>query len=87
MIGFVTDAAKKLMEKALALPPEERRRLGLALLESADEPESGLSDAWKSEIWRRLDQLRSGEVETVPGAEVEARIRRSIERARQTTDD
>jgi putative addiction module component (TIGR02574 family) len=75
------------MEEALALPAEERRRLGLALLESADEPESGLSDAWKREIGRRLEQLQSGNAETVPAAEVEARIRRSIERARQTHAD
>jgi putative addiction module component (TIGR02574 family) len=78
----VTDVAKKLMEEALALPREERRRLGLALLESVaaleGDDDIGLHDAWKDEILRRVDRVRSGESKPVPWDEAEARLRESL---------
>lgn len=79
---FVTDTAKKLMREALALPREERRRLGLALLESIadaeDDEDIVLHEAWKEEILRRIDRVRSGESKPIPWDEAEARLRESL---------
>ena len=78
----MTDAAKKLMREAMALPSEERRRLGLALLESIDELEGDdeivLHDAWNAEIVRRIERVRSGESKPIPWEEAEARLRESL---------
>jgi putative addiction module component (TIGR02574 family) len=77
---LVTDAAKKLLEGALGLPPEERRRLGLALLESVAEGDDDivLHEAWKDEILRRIERVRSGESKPIPWDEAEARLRESL---------
>ena len=89
----MTDAAKKLMEEVLALPAEDRKRIGVALLDSVDDAafdddeDVELSDEWKHEIMRRIEQLRSGKVKPIPGAEVEARLRASLERVRQSRGD
>ena len=80
----MTDAAKKLMEEALALPAEDRKRLGTALLDSVtdgglgDDDDVELSEEWNQEIARRIERLRSGESKTVPWSEVEARIKQSL---------
>ncbi|MBX3274358.1 MAG: addiction module protein [Sandaracinaceae bacterium] len=83
----MTDAAKKLMEDALALPAEDRKRIGVALLDSVAEEGLGegdddieLSEEWSQEIARRIERLRSGESKTVPWSEVEARIKKSLSR-------
>ncbi len=79
---FVTDAAKKLMEQALALPREDRRRLGLALLESLDDDEQGLAlhPAWIPEIKRRVEEIESGNVKTVPADEALVRLRARLQK-------
>ncbi len=55
----MTDAAKKLMEEALALPAEERKRMGTALLDSVDD------EALRELVLRRAGEIERGEV--VPG--------------------
>ncbi len=81
----MTDAGRKLMEQALALPSEERRRLGLALLESVakleGEDDSVLHDAWTQEIVRRIERVRSGESRPIPWDEAQRRLRESLRKA------
>ena len=55
----MTSAAKKILEDALALPPEAREELVGALSQSLDSVE--LSPAWQAEIERRLQRLTSGD--------------------------
>jgi putative addiction module component (TIGR02574 family) len=79
----VTDAAEKLIKEALALPAEERRRIGTALLDSVageafDNDDVELSEEWNEEIARRIERLRSGEAKTVPWSAAEARIKKSL---------
>jgi putative addiction module component (TIGR02574 family) len=68
--------AAKVLEEALQLPKEERRRVASALQESLQDDEAeDLSPEWKDEIVRRVAAFERGELESVDGEEVFARIR------------
>ena len=62
---------------AAALPELERLKLARILLdlsESSAIPSEGTETAWDDEITRRLRELRTGEVQGVPLADVKRRI-------------
>lgn len=64
-----------LLEDVLRLPAEERSAVAAALidsLETAEEP--ALSSAWRSELLRRRDDLRTGRVQSQPWLEARARL-------------
>jgi putative addiction module component (TIGR02574 family) len=63
-----------LITEALSLPLEERAILVDSLLKSFNSPQSETEKEWASVAKRRLEQLRSGEVEAVPGDEVFKRL-------------
>jgi putative addiction module component (TIGR02574 family) len=65
----------ELIAEAVSLPVEERTRIVENLLSSLNPPEPGVDAAWASVARRRLDELRSGSVESVPGEVVFERIR------------
>jgi putative addiction module component (TIGR02574 family) len=79
--------ARQLLEAALALPKEERADLAEQLedeVTDADmfgdhEPDPDIEKAWAAEITRRADRALRGETVGIPGAEVDAQIRRIIE--------
>ena len=57
------------------LPPSVRKDVALRLLESLEVvDQESVDDAWTSEIGKRIDDILSGEVETIPGEEVFARL-------------
>jgi putative addiction module component (TIGR02574 family) len=61
----------------MRLDPEERATLMRLLIEALDaEAEEGVEDAWRVEIERRMAELDSGAVETIPWEEVRARLYR-----------
>ncbi len=68
----MTPQVSELLEKALNLSPQERGLPIDRLVESLDnEPaEEGVEAAWDHEIKRRVDDIRSGRVKTIPGEEV-----------------
>jgi putative addiction module component (TIGR02574 family) len=68
----MTSQVSELLEKALTLSTQERGMLIDRLVESLDdEPaEAGVEAAWDEEIKRRVDDIRSGRVETIPGEQV-----------------
>lgn len=68
----MSSQASELLEKALALSVQERGLLIDRLVESLDdEPvEEGVEAAWAEEIKRRVDEVRSGRVKTIPGEQV-----------------
>lgn len=68
----MTPQVSELLEKALALSSEERWLLIDRLTASLDdEPaEEGVEAAWDEEIKRRVDDIRSGRVKTIPGEQV-----------------
>jgi hypothetical protein len=68
-------------KEALALPSEARARLADRLVESLDGAGAGYIDKlWATEAKRRRDEVRQGQVETIPGPEGLARVRRSLGR-------
>jgi putative addiction module component (TIGR02574 family) len=72
---------EQLAEEALALSAEQRALLADRLVESLDAGEvSRLDQLWAAEAKRRRDEVRQGRVQTIPGDEALARVRRSLGR-------
>ena len=70
-------SARELFDEAMRLDPEERATLVRLLIEAFDaEVEEGVDEAWRVEIERRMAELDSGAVETIPWEEVRARLYR-----------
>jgi putative addiction module component (TIGR02574 family) len=72
----MTPQVSEVLEKALALSTQERGLLIDQLIESLDEgpAEEGVEEAWSQEIKRRVDDIRSGKAEMIPGEEVRRRL-------------
>ena len=70
-LAVVTAAAKKILEDALALPDDERRRIAELLLDSiSTDSTEEIEAAWVAEAVRRADELERGEVEALDGESV-----------------
>ena len=65
---------KDLIEEAISLPVEERAMVVDSILKSLNPLESDIDKKWAAVAKRRLKELRSGEVEAIPGEEVFKRI-------------
>jgi putative addiction module component (TIGR02574 family) len=76
----MTPQVSELLEKALELSTQERGLLASRLFESLDdEPaEEGVEAAWGEEIKRRVDEVRSGRAEMVPGERVLERLKNRL---------
>jgi len=71
----MSSKGQRLLEEALALSAQERTDLAATLLDSLDEGEDeGVEDAWSEEIKRRVEDVESGNVKTVPWSEARKRI-------------
>jgi putative addiction module component (TIGR02574 family) len=70
----VSTGTKAILEAAMKLDPEQREELIEELSASLDV--SNLGDYWEAEIKRRIDDVDSGRVKTVPADEVFARLER-----------
>ena len=68
----MTPQVSEVLEKALTLSTQDRGLLIDRLIESLDEgpAEEGVEEAWAEEIKRRVDDIRSGKVKTIPGEQV-----------------
>jgi putative addiction module component (TIGR02574 family) len=65
----------KILEEALKPPIEARAALAGSLLESLDEVvDENVEATWADEIARRVDELNTGKVKTVPWSEARRRI-------------
>jgi putative addiction module component (TIGR02574 family) len=71
----MTREVAELLREASQLPEADRAELAGRLLESLHgEPDAGLEAAWAEEIERRVRQIDSGEVKTIPWEEVRAKL-------------
>lgn len=62
-------------KQALDLKEEDRAALAGILIESLEEePAEDIELIWKREVSRRMAELDSGKVETIPWEEVKARL-------------
>ena len=71
---------KQLIDEAVSLPVEERALVIDSLLRSLNQPESEIDKIWAKEANRRLNELRSGQVKTIPGEEVFKKVWDRFER-------
>jgi putative addiction module component (TIGR02574 family) len=71
---------EEIAEAALQLPGEARALLADRLVESLDPAEEeDLRALWVAEAQRRLEEVRSGRVRTIPAEEALARVRRAVQ--------
>ncbi len=72
---------EKLVEEAMSLPGESRARLADLIMESLDGDDLGqVEQLWIAEAKRRRDEVRAGNVQTIPGEKALREIRDSIRR-------
>jgi putative addiction module component (TIGR02574 family) len=73
--------AEQVAVEALALPSEARALLADRLVESLDPAEDGfVRQLWAEEATRRLEDVRSGRVKTIPEEEALARVKSAVAR-------
>jgi putative addiction module component (TIGR02574 family) len=76
----MTAAAQKLKKQVLALPNKDRAQLAGLLIKSLDVPGEKVNSkewdqAWGVELKKRLNDVRTGKVKTVPAHEVMAELK------------
>jgi len=71
----MTSKVEKVLSDALELPSDERAEVAVTLLESLGGDEEGrVDEAWAAEIKRRVDEVQSGKVKTIPWSEARRKI-------------
>ena len=74
-------SVEQITDEMLALPSEARALLADRLVESLDPAEDGyIHQLWATEVRRRLDDVRSGRVKTIPGEAALAQVRQALAR-------
>lgn len=64
-----------LLEDVLRLPAEERSAVAAALIDSLESTEeAAVSEAWRTELLGRRDDIRAGRVTAQPWASARARL-------------
>ncbi|MBM3137642.1 MAG: addiction module protein [Chloroflexi bacterium] len=71
---------KEIIQEAVALPVEERVIVVDSILRTLNPPNPDIDKVWIGVAKRRLAELRSGRVRSVPGDHVFARIRERFAR-------
>ncbi len=76
----MTPDAATLIRDGLALDLDERAVVANALLESINDADdaSEVDDAWRVEVSKRLQEMRSGTVEMIDADELFAELRASV---------
>ncbi len=67
-----------IIDEILSLPVEERALIADSLLRSLNRPDKSIDAKWIETTRRRLEELRSGKVNPVPGEEVFAKINKRL---------
>ncbi len=70
---------KDLMDEAGSLPVEERAMVADSLLRTLNPPEPEIDRKWAAIARKRLEEIHSGDVKTVPGDQVFEKIFRRFE--------
>jgi len=71
----MTPTLQELKNASSSLPAPQRAELAHFLLRSLGPEEEGWADAWRAELARRLEEIRSGQAVGVPAEEVLGRLR------------
>lgn len=70
--------ARDLLTEALELPLDERAKMAAELLESLDDTEGQVEEAWASEIQKRVAAARAGELVSTDWRTVLERVEREV---------
>ena len=71
----------QITEEAMKLPPDSKALLADKLVESLEsEDPDEIQRLWSAEAIRRRDEVRSGQVQPIPGEEVLEEVRRLVGR-------
>ncbi len=68
----------ELISEAMSLPVEVRTLLVNKLLESLNPPNKEIDELWAKEAEKRVEDIRTGKVKTIPGEEVFEKICKKI---------
>ena len=72
---------EQLTQEALSLPSTSRALLAEKLIESLEfDTDPAIQAAWTHEVKKRRDQIQSGAVQSIPGEEALALVRRLLDR-------
>lgn len=71
----MTAQTMELVDMVDSLPIDIKLEVIDRLLESISPSRKEIEDAWGEEVERRIDEVESGKVKTIPGEEVFARMR------------
>lgn len=71
----MTTQTMDLIEMAESLPIDEKALLVDRLLDSMYPRQEEVDELWKIEVERRVEEVRSGKVKTIPGEQVFEEIR------------
>ena len=63
-------SSKEILERAMALKPDERFMIVESLLKSLDEPDRKIDEIWAEEAEKRLKAYRDGNLEGIPMEEI-----------------
>ena len=81
----MSEKARKLLEAALGLAPEDRADLAATLLDSLDEAEDeDVEEAWAHEVARRVQDVETGAVKTIPWSEARRRLYEALDAHRRS---
>jgi putative addiction module component (TIGR02574 family) len=70
---------QQIVNEARQLPREQMSELfDLLLAESFAQPDPEIDAAWREETRRRVTEIRSGQVQGIPGEQVMAEVRRIV---------
>lgn len=74
----MTREGRDLLTEALELPLDERAKMAAELLESLQEAEAEVEEAWASEIQKRVAAARAGELASTDWRAVLERVEREV---------
>jgi len=76
----MSPTAEQVLKQALSLDERDRASVVGALIESLHgQTDPGAAEAWDKEIRRRVEELESRSVETIPWSDVRQRLFRGFE--------
>lgn len=79
MLAFaMARGTRELLAEALELPLDERAKMAAELLESLEEAEADVEEAWAREIEKRVAAARAGELASTDWRTVLDRVEREV---------
>jgi putative addiction module component (TIGR02574 family) len=69
---------EKLIDEAMSLPVEQRAKLADELLKSLNPSQEEIDKLWAVEAEKRVAEIETGKVQTIPGEKVFDKIRKKL---------